>query len=261
MATQHNEGRNKGQASRSLKNEQTPLKNPGRQVREAQTNEEGEFVTEDDLIPDERKLGSSAIRRNITGSQRITGSPNSPIPPRRTLQQPFTRGQSAPLVPSPRNPTWSQFIAINEPKRVHWLLYIGIGMLAMLVLWVVGSSVLAWGLARYDDYRYGYPRTFQTDAVVGHGDSPAHPSHFIAVNLHGQVIIVEFPAGSPAKSISYLGPLLVESNSDLIPVMLEFRDVNGDNKPDMLIHIGDKVFVFINDGTQFRPSNNNDPLH
>lgn len=261
MATQYNEGRSKGQASRSLKNEQTPLKNPGRQARGAQTNEEDDFVTEDDLIPDERRLGSSAIRRNITGSQRITGSPNSPIPPRRTLQQPFTRGQAAPIVPSPRIPSRSRSIAINEPKRVHWLLYIGIGMLAMLVLWVVGSTVLAWGLARYDDYRYGYPRTFQTDAIVGHGDNPTHPSHFIAVNLHSQIIIVEFPAGSPAKSISYLGPLLLENNSDLTPVTLEFRDVNGDHKPDMLIHIAGKELVFINNGTQFRPSNNNDPLH
>src|SRR5258708_23412343 len=79
-------------------------------------------------------------------------------------------------------------------------------MIAMLALWVVGSSALAWGLARYDDLRYGNPRTFQIDAVVGHGDDAAHPSHFIAVNLHRHIVIVEFMAGNPATAIHHSGP-------------------------------------------------------
>ena len=72
---------------------------------------------------------------------------------------------------------------------------------------------------------------------------------------------MELMAGNPAKSINYTGPDLFESGGDLIPVTLEFRDVTGDGKPDMLIHIQDKVFVFVNDGTKFRPSNANDKIH
>ena len=34
---------------------------------------------------------------------------------------------------------------------------------------------------------------------------------------------------------------------------LSFKDVNGDGKLDMLVHIQDQTFVFLNDGTQFRP--------
>ena len=57
-------------------------------------------------------------------------------------------------------------------------------MIAMLVLFVVGSLVVAWGGQLHDNLVYGTPRTYQTDAVVGHGDSKAHPSHFIAINYN-----------------------------------------------------------------------------
>ena len=127
-------------------------------------------------------------------------------------------------------------------------------MVAALAVWMVGSSFVAWGSATYNNIAYGNPRTFQTDAVVGHGgDSPQHPSHFIALNLNGQVIIIELRAGNPANSINYTGPHFYETGGNLIPVTLEFRDVNHDGKPDMLIHFQDNVIVFLNDGTQFIP--------
>jgi len=148
-----------------------------------------------------------------------------------------------------------------EQRGLHWLLYIGVGMLVMLVLWVIGSAALAWGITRYDDITYGYPRTFQIDAVVGHGDDAQHPSHFIAINLHRHVVIIEFMGGNPAKSISYGGPYLFESGGDQVPVTLEFRDVTGDGRPDMLIHIQDQTIVFVNDGTEFRPQNSSDHIH
>ncbi|HEV2653713.1 MAG TPA: hypothetical protein VGT82_02095, partial [Ktedonobacteraceae bacterium] len=51
------------------------------------------------------------------------------------------------------------------PRRhAHPLLYLGIGMLAMLVLWTMLSAALGWFNTTLDDIRYGRPRTFQTDA-------------------------------------------------------------------------------------------------
>jgi hypothetical protein len=152
-------------------------------------------------------------------------------------------------------------VARDQQRGLHWLLYVGVGMLAMLALWVVGSAALAWGIARYDDIRYGNPRTFQTDAVVGHDDDAQHPSHFIAINLNRHIVIIEFMGGNPARSISYGGPYLFEPGGDKVPVTLEFRDVTGDGKPDMLIHIQDQTIVFVNTGTQFRPANSNDHIH
>jgi hypothetical protein len=139
-------------------------------------------------------------------------------------------------------------------------------MVAMLVLWVVGSSALAWGVQRYDDYRYGNPRTYQVDQVVGQGgDSTAHPSHFIAINLNHQAVVIELMAGDPAKSVSYVAPIYIVGDNGLAPILLDFRDVNGDGKLDMIvtIHLSNQnqVYVFINDGTKFRPSNASDKMH
>jgi len=238
---------------------------------------EEDLLAEDNpLASDPPRPSSSAIRlnnpintANLTGSRRTvnTTTPQTPqtsqtqqtprqsaaIPPRRNGQA-VTPGSTS--ARPTRNVTTPQPTpeADKQPGNVHWLLYVGVGMVAALALWVVGSSLLAWGTAKINDIAYGNPRTFQTDAVVGHGgDSSAHPSHFIALNLKGQVIIIELRAGNPANSINYTGPHFYETGGELIPITQEFRDVNHDGKPDMLIHFQDNVIVFYNDGTQFIP--------
>ena len=130
--------------------------------------------------------------------------------------------------------------------------YVGVGMLAALAMWVTASSLLAWGTTKYNDIIYGNPRIFQTDQLVRHNnDSPAHPSHFVALNLHGQVIIIELPAGDPTKSIDYIGPDLIAAGDEQIPITLTFSDVNKDGKLDMIVHIQDKEVHFCNNGTKF----------
>jgi hypothetical protein len=104
-----------------------------------------------------------------------------------------------------------------------------------------------------NDVQYGRPRTFQFDAVVGHGDSPANPTHFIIINLDRHVEVIEFPGGDGTHARMYLGPTLFGDGQDLTPVTAEVRDVNGDGKPDLILHIQDQRVVFINDGTMFRP--------
>lgn len=140
-----------------------------------------------------------------------------------------------------------------RPRR-HWLLFLGLGMLAMLALWQVGSLLLGWWQVTQDDWHYGRPRTFQTDAVVGHNDSAANPSHFIAINLNGHVEVIECPGGDCSHAVIYLGPTLFGDGADLTPVTLTFQDVNGDGKPDMLILNMDQRIVFINENGKFRPA-------
>jgi hypothetical protein len=154
-------------------------------------------------------------------------------------------GQPAPR-PTPVQPSH------RTDHHVHWLLLVGVGMLAMFALWVVGTGLVTWGSTQLDDWHYGRPRTFQMDARVGHDDAVT-PSHFIALNLNRHIIIIELPGGDPSKARIYTGPTLFGDGQDLTPVTLSFKDVNGDGKPDMLVHMQDQTVVFINDGTQFRP--------
>ena len=137
-------------------------------------------------------------------------------------------------------------------KRIP-LLAIIVGMLAMIVLVVAFSAFGSWWQVHQDDATYGRPRTFQINAVVGHADSPSNPSHFIFLNLNRHVVIVEIPGGDASHARIYNGPTLFGNGQDLTPVTGEFRDVNGDGKPDMIVHIQDQTLVYINDGTQFRP--------
>jgi hypothetical protein len=101
--------------------------------------------------------------------------------------------------------------------------------------------------------RDGIPRTYQTDRVVGHTDSTDHPTHFVAINLNSRITIIEIPGGDSSHARIYSGPTLFSDNGSQIPVTLEFYDVNGDGKVDMVVHVGDQKIIYLNDGTQFKP--------
>lgn len=137
--------------------------------------------------------------------------------------------------------------------RAHPLLYLGLGMIVMLLLWIGGSSLVAWIGFQHDTIVYGTPRTYQFDAVVGHNDSPTNPTHFILVNLNRHIEIIELPGGDASHARIYNGPVLFGDGQDLTPVTGKVEDVNGDGKPDLVLFIQDQRIVFINTGSEFRP--------
>jgi hypothetical protein len=51
--------------------------------------------------------------------------------------------------------------------------------------------------------------------------------------------------------VIYSGGVLVGDGQDVTPVTLSFLDVNGDGKPDMLVHVADQTLIFTNNGTKF----------
>ncbi len=170
-----------------------------------------------------------------------------------------TRIQTPPkrVSPAPKSLPKMPHVAAGNKRiftyRAHPLLYLGVGMIAMLALWTLLTSAIGWWNTTMDDIHYGRPRTFQIDAVVGHNDSAANPSHFIAINLNSRIEIIEFPGGDASKARIYLGPQLFGAGEDLVPVTLSFVDVNGDHRPDMIIHFQSTQIVFINDQGGFRP--------
>jgi hypothetical protein len=173
----------------------------------------------------------------------VTRQPTSAVRYSQPRQQVIQRGNK-------------RIVIHNEPpptRRLHWSLILGVGMILMLALWVLGSYTLSWWQNHQLDSTYGVPRTYQTDQVVGHSDSTDHPTHFIAINLNSHITIIEIPGGNNQHARIYSGPTLYSDNGDLTPVTLEFYDVNGDGKVDMIVHVGDQKIVYLNDGTQFKP--------
>jgi hypothetical protein len=227
----------------------------------------------------ERNTTSSLQKRPIQpnpSSRQTTGSLGKRLPSSETQKRNTdpdfgnvrqTRRTSVPLDPHPqyKKANDRKQAEENETHKIHWLVPAGVGMFAMLVLFILGSSILSWATQQYNNIEYGMPRTYQTDAVVGHGgDSTTHPSHFIAMNLNHQAIVIEMMASNPAKSVTYVVANIVGDNSSLAPVTLQFRDVNNDKKPDMIVYVHlngqEQVSVFINEGTKFRPANSTDKI-
>ncbi|GHO97201.1 hypothetical protein KSF_072490 [Reticulibacter mediterranei] len=137
--------------------------------------------------------------------------------------------------------------------KVHPLFYLVLGMLVMFTVWLIITTAINWTTTALDDLHYGRPRTFQTDAWVQHNEQSGHPSHFIAINLHRHIQVIEFPGGDTAHPHIYNGPQLYGANDDLAIVTLTFADVNGDHLPDMIINIQSSRVVFINEKGTFRP--------
>jgi hypothetical protein len=169
---------------------------------------------------------------------------NTPPPQLRRIAQPQDDDEEDEPLPRPRH-----------RRRAHWSLIFGVGMVAMLALWVAGSIALHWWQVTQDDWHYGRPRTFQIDAVVGHNnDSVSSPSHFIAINYRAHIQVIEFPAGDTTKAKIYQGLPLYGEGQDLAVVTLAFKDINSDGRPDMIIIVNRATHIaYINDSGQFRP--------
>ena len=138
------------------------------------------------------------------------------------------------------------------PKQKQFpLVPVLIASVATILLVMVLSAFGSWWHTYQDDLHYGRPRTSQMDAVVGHGDSVAHPTHFIFLNLNRHVEIIEIAAGDAAHTHIYTGPILYGDGQDLTPVTGEFRDIHNNGKPEMIVHIGDQQIIYLNEGTTF----------
>ncbi len=135
----------------------------------------------------------------------------------------------------------------------HPLLYVGIS-LVIVVLFITVYTLIPPAFQKWQDDRvYGYPRTYQTDANVGHGGI----EHFLALNNHGTIEVVEIPT-DPTKNQPrlYIITHFAGQGADLIPATISFTDVNG-GKSNMVVTVFNgtnptEYFLF-NNGTQFVP--------
>ena len=133
----------------------------------------------------------------------------------------------------------------RKQQTAHWFLTITSGMLIAFLIIMIGQFIFSWLGTVVDTIHYGYPRTFQTDAFVGH-EKNGQPSHFVAVNLKGHIEIIELPGGDAAHARIFVGPQLYGPNADLQPVTLQFVPPPGSHTPDMHVLFQSTTLVFHN---------------
>jgi len=143
---------------------------------------------------------------------------------------------------------------LQRPGK-HPIFYIGI-FLMILVAFLTAYTFIPPAMQKWhDDSVYGYPRTFQTDANVGHGGV----EHFIVLNNHGTIEVLEIPdyPSPTTQTRLYIIVRLSNQGADLVPASVSFPDVNGDGKPDMQVTVYDgtnpSIWVLFNNGTIFVP--------
>jgi hypothetical protein len=199
-------------------------------------------------------LPSSSRRYTLPSTQGDTGytlHPTQvqrlPIPARRSALPPTSGRVTEEQQPGPSRRTSGGLF------RSHPLLWVGFGMLVMLLAWTGLQALGSWWSLHQDDVTYGRPRTAQYDAVVGHNDSPASPTHFIALNLNATVVVIELPGGDSSKARIYRGPPLFGPGAALYPVTLSFPDPAGNGQPNMDIHVEGQILVYLNQHGQFVP--------
>jgi hypothetical protein len=136
-------------------------------------------------------------------------------------------------------------------KNVGGVAYIITGILALLAIYVLLSSVIGAGRVFVDDIKYGRPRTFHLTANVGRPEEASAPTHLIAMNLDRQVVILEIPGGDSTRVRTLPGPYLFGAGEDLTPVTMRLADMNGDGADDLIVRVKDEEMVYVNRDSAF----------
>jgi hypothetical protein len=191
-----------------------------------------------------------------TSTRRYTAPATKP-PPRTVMR--VTRHQGRPPTqPAIQAPTIYEQTeqAPVQQRRIHFLVYVGVAMVCMVMGWWVLSNLVQWWQFQQDNWHYGTPRTFQIDADVKHGGM----SHFTVENLNGHILIYEVQLTDMTKPHLYIGPTFSGAGTELQPATISFEDINGDGYPDMIITVGNGRYILINDHSAFRPVNSSDHI-
>lgn len=157
--------------------------------------------------------------------------------------------------PSKARPHTRTLPTQQSPFVLHWTVHCGLAMLMMVLLLWIGQLVWTWGVQTYNDIHYGRPRTVQVDAFVGH-EKGNIASHFIALNNHGQIEIIEMPSGDASQARVFFAQHFTGPQADLIPVSVQFSDPQHTRHPDMIVSAQQSQMLFKNEHGTFVATNN-----
>jgi hypothetical protein len=179
--------------------------------------------------------------------------PRHAIPPRRSAQYQQPPEQQY----QQEQYTEGIDVAVERPsyrrRTPPWYLFLAIGAVIALILWISGAWINKWWTDTQNDWTYTQAfRTFSIDAVVGHNqDSESHPSHFIVQNDKRHIVIIELPADDFSKAVIYSAPTLIGSGQEKTPATISFQANVQTGRLDMVLHVEDQTYLFVNNGTKF----------
>jgi len=140
--------------------------------------------------------------------------------------------------------------------KLRWLSYGLTGVVTFAALYMLTDTMVAWAEPRLSSIsqleHYMETPTYHLRADVGHGTSPGMLSHLTAMNMDGQIIVVDFPGGDAERMRVLQGPYLFGSEGSSTPVSLRLEDMNGDTHSDLIVQVNNEEIIYINRDQTFQ---------
>ena len=188
---------------------------------------------------------SSPLTPKSVLRHRPLDSPNEIPKQKPTVTRASRPVQDTKKIVSPVSCSLAQKTSVKKSSPRLNLTSLGIGMTVALAAVLLAQFLIGWVSTAWDNIQYGNPRTYQTDAFVGH-EAGQTPSHFIVLNLHGRIEVIELPGGDPSKTKIYTGPQITGPEAENVPVTVQFVDPHHSHHPDMLVQFQGTQVVFHN---------------
>jgi len=177
-------------------------------------------------------------QRDVPRRSGQAGRPSSPIPQRRNVTGTDYSQSQRTEEPRLRGPSTND----RAPRGKHSIrgLLIVLALIGLLIFLVIRVVIPQVGQNIHDWQHANDTLLFKATAVVGHDDSPAHPTLFLVLGANNYILVNEYPGGNMAKQRPVFGSQLFGSGTPgTLGVTLTFDDENGDHLPDLEIHFGD----------------------
>lgn len=133
-----------------------------------------------------------------------------------------TRDRAGPLAP-------------RRSPKTHVPLALVAYALALLALVVLVQTLVTVAQRCLDDLRYGMPRRMLVQGIVGHDDGDGMPSTLQALNMAGQIVLIELPGSDPGRAVVLPAPFVIGADGVYVVPRLALHDVNGDSHVDLLL--------------------------
>ena len=218
---------------------QTPVKLRTNATRQTEEQQGTRQQTRQEKVDDDENEDAWTVEKPHTSAYRY----DYPVTPPRNATKDMGNPKRTKLIKQRRFDRWT---------LITWLC---LAIIVMVGGWFIFTKIQEAWTSIHDNIVYGTPfRTSQADQYMNLGDSPDHPDHFIALNLHGVIEIIQINPLDSKKDKSYVLASVGDQNT---PASLSFRDTTGSGRIDVIVTIGEATpytIVLMNTSSTLTPT-------
>ncbi len=176
--------------------------------------------------------------QRVRMTEEVDEFPHHAIPPRRSAQR------AQPSYEEEQDYTTSSREELRAPQsrrrehhHGHWMVGVGLTLIVLVICWIISTSGASfWVTHLSDPATFGPTHGNEVSGVFGGGDSVAHPTILVGMNVNGHVEIIVLHPNQSAASQHALTPMIPGPNLVLLgfpdPLNAEVQLATGDYNHD-----------------------------